>query len=445
MAHATGRHRAEPHVDASYRRAVEIARGVSGSAGFIASSEREHYFSVWARDAAFTLFGAIHSGDAELVRASRRSLLTLMRRQYADGQITDVYWPNGVPETNNAPYWDCGEAGATDATALFVIAVGAYLRHHPDPALRERAVPHVERAVQWLASRDDNKTGLIDQPEAADWMDAALVRSGKVFYTNVLFYRALRVAADLSEDRAGQRRYTAVAARLQTKINFAFWPVRNGNWIDMVGSLWGEAGQPQWKRFPHPATPAAYRAAYRSDRCSYLSHITWGEFVDKCDVLGNVLAVLFDIPDMRRARTIMRHLHAEAQRMPFPIATYLAPIDASDPSGMYKQHVDLYQGELWRNPPGSYHNAGIWPFIGGYYVLALEHVGLHREALHELRRLAAANAQLKKPDGKAVSHGFNEWLELHSGEARGADSQAWSAGAFIAATRSVRDGADVSF
>jgi glycogen debranching enzyme len=98
---------------------------------------------------------------------------------------------------------------------------------------------------------------------------------------------------------------------------------------------------------------------------------------------------------------------------------------------LWKPGTDRFQGERWRNPPFRYHNAGIWPLVGGFHVAALCTLGLHGDASVELERLARANEL-----GSRGRWGFHEWLDGRTGAPAGAARQAWSAGAFCLAYHS---------
>jgi glycogen debranching enzyme len=76
--------------------------------------------------------------------------------------------------------------------------------------------------------------------------------------------------------------------------------------------------------------------------------------------------------------------------------------------------------------PYQYHNGGIWPFIGGFYVTALVKAGRIDDAYKNLVKLAEANRR-----GKKVEWEFNEWLHGITGNPMGIVKQAWSAGMFI--------------
>jgi glycogen debranching enzyme len=82
------------------------------------------------------------------------------------------------------------------------------------------------------------------------------------------------------------------------------------------------------------------------------------------------------------------------------------------------------------NVPHHYHNGGIWPFIGGFYVAALVHAGRMTDAAAALDRLAALN----------LAGDFNEWHHGETAEPMGVKDQAWSAGMFLFAKECVAQG-----
>jgi glycogen debranching enzyme len=168
----------------------------------------------------------------------------------------------------------------------------------------------------------------------------------------------------------------------------------------------------------------------RKDRRHYLSHVDGGRYVDECDVLGNVLAVLYGVASPERARLIMEFLHGSPAATPYPMRTYTRSFEADDRWGMYRQDLDAFQDPRWSNPPGRYHNGGVWPFIGGLYVVALNRVGMVDEARAEIARVAAANRLSREP---GAGWGFHEWIDARTGKPEGAPGQSWSAGAYLLA------------
>jgi glycogen debranching enzyme len=73
----------------------------------------------------------------------------------------------------------------------------------------------------------------------------------------------------------------------------------------------------------------------------------------------------------------------------------------------------------------QYHNGGIWPFVGGFWVAALAESGQREKAARELVKVARANA-LRDWE-------FNEWLHGRTLEPRGMRGQSWNAAAFLIA------------
>jgi glycogen debranching enzyme len=100
------------------------------------------------------------------------------------------------------------------------------------------------------------------------------------------------------------------------------------------------------------------------------------------------------------------------------------------------------QHELWRpymarhqqNIVHQYHNGGIWPFVGGFWVMALARQGLHALAWSELARLAQVNAL---DDWR-----FTEWFHGRTLAPMGMAGQSWNAATFLLAQRALlREGA----
>jgi len=85
------------------------------------------------------------------------------------------------------------------------------------------------------------------------------------------------------------------------------------------------------------------------------------------------------------------------------------------------------------NLPHCYHNGGIWPFIGGFYVASLLKSNKFREADKARVDLARLNRA-----GRSGPWEFNEWFEGEAGRPMGMAGQAWSAGIFLFAYYAVK-------
>jgi glycogen debranching enzyme len=101
----------------------------------------------------------------------------------------------------------------------------------------------------------------------------------------------------------------------------------------------------------------------------------------------------------------------------------------------YKQGEDGFDVKFNRKVPVqhrsdayNYHNGGVWPFVGGFHVMALEGAN-DRSARGELLKLAKANNIMRR--GERI--GFNEWLNGRNAKPLGQHGQSWNAGTFVGA------------
>ena len=341
--------------------------------------------------------------------------------------VPNAYWPADG-------YWDWGESGCTDDQAWFVLAAHSYWRATGDSDFLGGLWPALEQCIDTLRRQDSTNFGLIDSPEAGDWMDSSLNRSGKVLHNNVLYSRAVE-AMHLMAIAIDQSTSAPAMDDVRWAINLLFWPTADADYGALLRRR--VPYEASVTKFPHSASIDGFREAAR-DRAFYLAHITFGTFADACDVLANVLAILCDVASDERSQIVLDHLAKNDAAVPYPAKTWLKPFDESyNPWGLFKPTADRTQNPRWRNPPHSYHNGGIWPFIGGYYVMALVKAGRAEDAIEVMERLAEANS--RSDQGR---WGFHEWLDGVSGEPRGAPDQAWSAATYVMAYHALSDGAE---
>jgi len=272
-----------------------------------------------------------------------------------------------------------------------------------------------------------------------DGLDAPAL--GKLLYVNALYHRALLGMAEVFPGDAEP--YLARAALLRRKIDLLLWPEPGSDHGELL----------QGVGYPHGSTPASppgrpgrRRDAMREDRRHYLSHVDGGRYVDECDVLGNVLAVLYGIAAPERARLIMEFLHRSAAGVPYPMPTYTRSFEPGDRWGMYRHDLERFQDERWRTPRPLSQRRGLAlhrcplrgrPAAGG-------DGGRGRRRVHPADR---AN-RLNRASGPGW--GFHEWIDARTGEPEGAPGQSWSAGAYLLAAEvlsgrpSASDGEDLT-
>jgi len=145
------------------------------------------------------------------------------------------------------------------------------------------------------------------------------------------------------------------------------------------------------------------------------------------DSLGNLLAIISGLADLKKSRSILNYIETKKINRPYPVKSIFPPIFPK--SKLWKSYFSKCEART----PYRYLNAGIWPFIGGFYVAALVKTKQFKKAEEELKNLALANKK-----GKKISWEFNEWLDGKKGKPRGAIYQAWSAGSYLFADESFR-------
>jgi hypothetical protein len=143
-------------------------------------------------------------------------------------------------------------------------------------------------------------------------------------------------------------------------------------------------------------------------------------------VFGNLLALLCGLADREAERRTLRALDRARVSESWPVRVVCEPIPAG--SSLWRAYMSRHRQNLeWQ-----YHNGGIWPFVGGFWVAALVRAGARDKARAELVKLAGANA--------LGGWAFNEWLHGRTLAPGGMSGQSWNAAAFLIALDAVREG-----
>lgn len=353
-----------------------LAAGAGGAA------ERRGYRRVFGRDAAICALGMTVTGDAELQRHARAGLVTLARHQAENGQIPK--YVDAATQQNDFWYLGC-----IDATLWWLIAVDFYAHHAGDDTLQTELAPHIDRALAWLRCQEHPQLRLVQQNEASDWADI-MPRSGYVLYSNSLWYHV-------------KRRYTQPAcAETHLHFNQLFHPYATA--LPALRRL---------RVLMHYARRSTPHAAL------YLSFVNFSAWGEEGDVFGNLLAVLMGLADSDRIQHILDAIEQAGAATLHPVRVTLTPITERGP--LWRTYMYRHR----QNLPYQYHNGGIWPFVGGFWVLALAAAGRPAAARHALVALARANA--------ADDWGFREWFHGERGEPCGMLGQSWNAAMFLLA------------
>lgn len=389
-------------------RAVGVLRENVTPHGLKAS--KAYYNQVWARDSFITFLGSNLLGDEELLKAAKTTVNTLAKSASELGQIPNLY-----DLSTDRP--DFGFSGATDASAWYVIGLASLFEATHDWNLLKEPFDAALGAIRWLRFQDANNTWLVDSPQGADWMDAAVQRTGKTLYNNILFVMATRCAAKLAEasGRPTENAFLLDHEKLAERFRDVFLPgpdspERIAAYSPRLASLYSES------------KPLGLSKAY------FLHYVSFARVDSKFDTLSNVLCILSRAAGPETSRSVLEAAQTKRISKPFPVRVLDQPYHAGEMG--YDSEFDSALPAEHRSQPLRYHNGAVWPFVGGLYVCALflTDVDYARKEL-----LALANANMAFKEGEST--GFNEWMEGKNGKPLGQIGQSWNAGTYIAAYR----------
>jgi glycogen debranching enzyme len=383
-------------LDEARERSVGLLRANLGRAGILAASrtrraESRGYTAIFGRDAAVCAIGMMLSGDARLRDAAGVGLETLAAHQAPNGQM-----PKFVDvKRREADFW---YLGCIDATLWWLIGIAFIDRENGGRTLRRRHAAAIRRAVAWLEAQEHQRFFLLQQNEASDWADI-MPRSGFVLYTNALWYHVKRMYG-----LARQRETYEAFNRLFHPFSAVLAEYRRGRLL------------------------MQYARGRVRNRGLYLSFVNFAFFGEEGDVFGNLLAVLTGLADEVAAKRTLRSLDRARVADPYPVRVTVAPIEEA--SYLWRPYMSCHE----QNFAWQYHNGGIWPFVGGFWVAALARAGRARAARAALLATARANA--------LGDWRFSEWLHGRTLDHEGMAGQSWNAAAWLMAHAVVTRGID---
>lgn len=357
--------------------------------GILAASRTEaavarRYTRIFGRDAAICVMAMCGSGVEALEQGAVASLDALAAQQAGNGQIPKYVDPDGL----DADFW---YLGCIDATLWWLIAVDHVRRHAPSRVPADCWQPQADRAIAWLLAQEHQHFRLLQQNEASDWADI-MPRSGYVLYSNALWFDV-------------KRRYALTDAETtHYHFNHLFNPFQQ----DL----------PEYHR---ARLLRHYARRGRRDPGLYLSFVNLSFAGNEGDVFGNALAVLCGLADDTMGHRIVKTIAAAKANLDYPIRVVLHPLAPAH--ALWRPYMARHQ----QNMVHQYHNGGLWPFVGGFWVMALARVGLQALAWSELARLAKAN----ELDGWR----FTEWFHGQTLAPMGMAGQSWNAATFLLARR----------
>jgi glycogen debranching enzyme len=368
----------ENKLELCYKKAKEVIDACTTKNGLYASAGKDGYNAIWSRDSMISMLGGSLVRDKKYKKkfqeVFKNSIKTLAEHQSKVGQI-----PNAVDK------WDKSRKShvdfkTIDSSLWFIIGNYVYKKRYRDASLMRKYKINLDKAYFWLDCQDSGETGTLTQLPTSDWQDAFPHRYGDTINTQALYYHALNLKGKNKE-----------AEKLKKLVNEN---KEDGLWDDKNG----------------------YYYSYR-----WKNHGKYREISDWFDTLGNLLAIVYNLADKKRAENILKYIEKNKLEYPYPIATIHPPITRSS------VHWRDYYLDCDAGIPGKYSNGGIWGYVGGFYILALIKMKKFKLAKKMLELLAERN----------LKGNFPEWTHSKTKKHYG-KMQAWEAGMYILAYKSFK-------
>lgn len=367
--------------------------------------QTKNYTSIFSRDIGVCALGIIASEDEKLLQLLKISLESLIKAQSKLGQFPFYY----KPEQDIVRWWT---PGALDSTIWWSIAFLKYYKRTQDKLFYEKYKDRLEKAFVYLTYQDTNNDSLLEQGEASDWADE-MPRRGMVLYSNALWYWLITLRIEI-EERNDLRH---LQKRVYEAFNTIFWIHKEeDNKLEYVPK----------NRYTRKNVFANGIIEYTNAQAVflpyYLGFVSHKTFEMRCDVYANILACLVGLADEKKASLITDSILRSGVNLPYPVKVLYPPI--------YPGESDWqdYMAKGRQNFPWQYHNGGIWPYVGGFWVKWLSKYD-KKKAKEELEKLAKANS--------LNDWEFNEYIHGEYGTPMGIPNQSWNMAMFIYAYKSL--------
>ncbi|HPD81604.1 MAG TPA: glycoside hydrolase 100 family protein [Candidatus Pacearchaeota archaeon] len=362
----------ESSVELAYKKALDVIDKCSTKHGLYASAGKKAYRGVWSRDSNITLIGASFSSknQEKIKEVFKRSLMTLAENQSKLGQI-----PNAVYGFNRKKIKV--DFQSIDSSLWFILGEYYYKRKYGNELFNKHK-KNIKKALVWLSYQDMEEDTLLEQLPTTDWQDAFPHKYGHTINTQALYYQVLSFADE-------KRKQKQLKFNVDDKKDKKLW---SGDFYYSY----------RWK-----------------------NHNKYKEIGEWFDSLGNLLAIVFGLADEKKSQKIISYIESHNVNKPYPIRAIYPTIKKGS------KYWEDYYLDCRAGIPHEYLNGGIWPYIGGFYVLALIKVKKFKEAEEELMKLAEAN----------IKGNYPEWINPLNKKMYG-KYQAWSAGMYIWAYESLK-------
>jgi glycogen debranching enzyme len=244
-------------------------------------------------------------------------------------------------------------------------------------------IPRMLRAVNYLANRDTDNDGLLEQNHNEDWMDTVL-RAGKIVYSQACWIVALKNLSNLLlavDKQKESDKISRMADRAIQGVEQKLWSEEDGAYIDI-------------QETHHIGGP--YRTLTQ-DISLYLVAISENSARDSLtNSEQNISGAKTDDKNLHRANRALDAIRSRVWKQKWPLVT----------------EVELKSTGPWQLKPYEYHNHTFWPWTTGIEMLARSRFDRVEECNLLLSTLTS--------ESNLHMHTFYEWINPITNEGNGA-------------------------
>jgi len=335
---------------ANLKASIEKRRLPDGRDVTVVCAGIRNFREPWARDFGFASYGLLAVNELD---AARDGLALFFNFQRDTGQfpvkihstsVVDRYIHSlfGREQPILSPlkpkYVTAHNTISLDGNCLIVIAAMRYAVHTDDDDFLAMHWQGLKQAIDWLNGHAQAEDGLLHQSAFTDWADS-VGRTGRILYTNVLYWKALSELAQ-------------AAGRLELMDDMAFYEAKAQGIYDSIQQYF-----------------------WRQD----LGYFVTSADHEMLSSSGNCLAIAWGVASEEQAHSILDKMEEYGMADPVPTKVTNAPY----PRGLIA--IENRLGGI-----GEYHTRAAWLWLGAWHIIALARSGRIAEAETILQRAAEA-------------------------------------------------------
>ena len=331
------------------RSGIEERRMGNGQVKKILHAGYRNFRESWGRDFGFASYGLMALEDFQ---TTKDTLEAFFSYQTPEGQlpvklhslsILDRFIHSILNREQSIegplkPKYITGHGTASlDGQGLLIIAAANYIHISRDDEFAQAMWGGLKRALDWLSAHvKDPHEGLLLQSAFSDWADT-IARSGRILYTNVIYWKALSEMVNL----ASRLEYSAQETELATQKSRVEGANQSRFWSQDLG------------------------------------YFVTGDNWRNLSSAGNLLTIAWGLASEDQSNSILDTMRSIGMAEPVPTRVVF-PAYPSKYISIENRLAGL----------ADYHTEAAWLWIGAWHTVALAHAGRHKEANQLLRRIS---------------------------------------------------------